>query len=305
MNADHVIETQDLTRYYNGKCVVDSLNLQVPRGCVFGFLGRNGSGKTTTIRMLLGLVQPTRGSSALFGTDSTQLTPALRARVGYLTEEHRVNMWMTVQENGHFQSQFYPQWNVKVFQSILDHFRLKPDAKAKDLSRGERAGLALALTLAPEPELMIMDDPALGLDPVARRALVESMLYITRRQDRTILFSTHILSDVERVADHIAILDQSVLRVRCPLEVFRERVRRYLVRFPGTPPDLSTVPGVLQSSRSNQDVRVTCVEKDQSVIQALRSYHPTSIEEVQLGLEEAFISYLGDRGDRPAFLSDN
>lgn len=305
MNADHVIETQDLTRYYNGKCVVDSLNLQVPRGCVFGFLGRNGSGKTTTIRMLLGLVQPTRGSSALFGTDSTQLTPALRARVGYLTEEHRVNMWMSVQENGHFQSQFYPQWNVKVFHSVLDHFHLKPDAKAKDLSRGERAGLALALTLAPEPELMIMDDPALGLDPVARRALVESMLYITRRQDRTILFSTHILSDVERVADHIAILDRSILRVRCPLEVFRERVRRYVVRFPGTPPDLSTVPGVLQSARSNQDVRVTCVEQDQSVIQALRSYHPTSIEEVQLGLEEAFISYLGDRGDRPAFLSDN
>lgn len=139
---------------------------------------------------------------------------------------------MTVKECAAFQSRFYPNWKPKVFDSIVGHFGLPPDAVVKDLSRGERAGLCLALTLAPDPELLILDDPALGLDPVARRSLLESMIYLTRRSDRTILFSSHLLADVERVADFIAILDQSVLRASCSLDTFRDRVRQWVLYFP-------------------------------------------------------------------------
>jgi ABC-2 type transport system ATP-binding protein len=183
-----VIRTRGLTKYFGAKCAVRDLDLEVPRGCVFAFLGRNGSGKSTTIRLLLGLLQPDRGSSTVLGCDSRALTPEMRARIGYLTEEHQLYDWMTVSQAGSFQAGFYPRWNNRIFRGVLDHFGLKVETKVKHLSRGMRAGLCLALTLAPDPELLILDDPALGLDPVARRSLVESMIYLTRRSDRTIFF---------------------------------------------------------------------------------------------------------------------
>lgn len=161
------------------------------------------------------------------GHDIRALTPEIRARIGYLTEEHQLYAWMKVQECGAFQAKFFPRWNDRVFRGVVSHFGLKPTAKVKDLSRGERAGLCLALTLAPEPELLMLDDPGLGLDPVARRALVESMIFLTRKSDRTIFFSSHDLSDVERVADYLAGFDRSILRACCPLTTFQESVLQF------------------------------------------------------------------------------
>src|ERR1017187_9823727 len=152
MNEQPVIQTRSLTKYFGAKPVVHDLNLEVPRGCVFAFLGRNGSGKTTTIRMLLGLLQPTRGEGIILGHDIRSLPPEARARIGYLTEDHQLYGWMSVRECGDFQSRFYPRWNEKIFRGVIGHFNLKPTARVKDLSRGERAGLCLGLTLAPEPD---------------------------------------------------------------------------------------------------------------------------------------------------------
>lgn len=146
--GDWVIETNNLTRYFGARKAVDSVNLRVPRGCVYAFLGRNGSGKTTTIRMLLGLLEPSRGTAAVLGHDSRALPPAVRARVGYMSESHALYRWMRVREAGEFQRRFYPRWNDAIFRAVTDHFRLDPRARAGDLSRGERAGLSLALTLA-------------------------------------------------------------------------------------------------------------------------------------------------------------
>jgi ABC-2 type transport system ATP-binding protein len=174
----------------------------------------------------------------------------------------------------------------------------------KSLSRGERAGLCLALTLAPEPELLILDDPAVGLDPVARRSLVESMIYLTRRSDRTIFFSTHQLPDVERVADYIAVLDQSVLRACCPLETFRNSIRQVRLRFPGTPPPLPKIPGLLQAFRSEGELRVTCVHYNGATEAALRGLAPAEMEQAPISLEDAFISYLGDHGEKSFILSE-
>ena len=245
-----VIETRGLTRYFGQKKAVDSVDLKVPRGCVYAFLGRNGSGKTTTIRMLLGLLEPTRGSASVLGHDSRTLPPEIRARIGYMSESHALYRWMRVRECGEFQRRFFPRWNDSIFRAVVEHFRLDPAAKAGELSRGERAGLSLALTLAPEPELLILDDPALGLDPVARRSLLESMVYVTRRADRTILFSSHLLSDVERVADYVGVLDRSVLRAQCPLEAFRGRVKQFVLHFPSKPPALSPIRGLLHARRA-------------------------------------------------------
>jgi len=304
MSEQRVIQTRGLTRYFGQKCAVRDLNLDVPRGCVFAFLGRNGSGKTTTIRMLLGLLAPTRGTATVLGCDSRALTPEVRARIGYLTEEHQEYGWMSLREAADFQSAFYPRWNEKIFRGVIDHFGLKTRERIKDLSRGQRAGVCLALTLAPDPELLVLDDPALGLDPVARRSLVESMIYLTRRSDRTIFFSSHNLADVERVADYIAVLDYSVLRACCPLETFRTSVQEVRLRFSGALPALPKIPGLLQAFRTEHELRVTCVHYDSTTEQALRNLSPESMEKLPLGLEDAFISYLGERGEKSFILAD-
>jgi ABC-2 type transport system ATP-binding protein len=298
MSHDPVITTHNLTRYFGTKVVVDRLSITVPRGCVFGFLGRNGAGKTTTIRMLLGLLAPTRGSATVLDHDCTQLTPQVRARIGYLAEAHPVYGWMTVREAARFQAAFFDQWQTKTFDTVIDHFGLSPDAKAKDLSRGERAGLALALTLAPQPELLILDDPALGLDPVARRSLLELMIYVTRKADRTILFSSHLLSDVERVADEIAVLDDAVLRAHCSLETFRRHVRQVVLKFTDTPPALPPIPGLLHAMRLGNELRLTIANYDDHVEQLLTAMGPTRIEPIDMNLEDAFIDYLGRRGEK-------
>jgi len=304
MNEQSVICTRGLTRYFGSKPAVDNLNLEVPRGSVFAFLGRNGSGKTTTIRMLLGLLEPTRGSGTILGYDIRALPPEARARIGYLTEDHQLYGWMSVKECGEFQSRFYPRWNEKIFRGVIGHFGLKQTARVKDLSRGERAGLCLGLTLAPEPELLVLDDPALGLDPVAHRSLIESMIYLTRRSDRTIFFSSHQLADVERVADYIAVLDRSVLRVCCPLEAFRNSVRQVRLRFSGAPPPMPKIPGLLQTIRSEGELRVICAHYNGATEAALRALNPAQMEPVPLNLEDAFIGYLGERGEKSFILPE-
>ncbi len=304
MSDQAVIQARGLTRYFGGKAAVEDLSLKVPRGCVFAFLGRNGSGKTTTIRMLLGLLEPTRGDATILGLDCRSLPPEARTRIGYLTEEHQLYPWMSVKECGEFQSRFYPRWNAETFRGVTGHFALKPEAKVKDLSRGERAGLCLGLTLAPDPELLILDDPALGLDPVARRSLVESMIYLTRRADRTIFFSSHDLADVERVADFVAVLDRSVLRACCPIDAFRQKIKQARLTFNGPPPKLPELPGLLQALRTERELRITWMGDEASLEPALRALAPAALEFVPITLEDAFISFLGDHGEKSFILSE-
>lgn len=299
-----VIEIDHLTKYYGTREIVKDLSLAVPRGSIYGFLGRNGMGKTTTIRVLLGMEDPTRGQTRVFGEDSRRLSPQTRARIGYLPEGHHVYGWMTVKECGKFQASFFPNWNQDIFEAVITHFRLTPKMRAGHLSRGQRAGLCLAMTLAPEPELLVLDDPALGLDPVARRSLLQSMLYVTRQPDRTILFSSHLLSDVERVADRIAVLDGGVLRADCTVEHFRERLRHYVLTFRGQPPPTPEIPGLLESFRTDRELSLTIANPAPDTESRLAALAPESIEPVEMTLEDAFVSYVGERGEKTFFLRE-
>ena len=158
------IVTQRLTKYYGRQRVVDTLDLRVPGGSVYGLLGRNGAGKSTTIKMLLGLVHPDRGRIQLLGEDAATLSPATRARIAYLAEGHPLYRWMTIGQAVRFARAFYPRWNGPLVEQILDHFGLSPKKRIRHLSRGQRAQVALALAVAPDPELLILDDPTIGLD---------------------------------------------------------------------------------------------------------------------------------------------
>jgi ABC-2 type transport system ATP-binding protein len=300
---DPVIAARGLTRFFGRKCAVDSLSFRVPLGSVFAFIGRNGAGKTTTIRMLLGLLEPTRGSSTILGHDSTDLPPAVRARIGYIAEGHPVYAWMCVGQYGRFQSGFYPRWNQDLFAAVTDHFSIDPRTKAGHLSHGQRAGLHLAMTLAVEPEVLVLDDPATGLDPAARRSLLEAMVYFTRGRERTIFFSSHLLDDVERVADQVAVLDYSVLRACCSVETFCDRVRRLVARFPAAPPrDLPALPGLLQAARDENELSLIMVDPNGEAHRLLESLGALAVDEQPVGLEEALIAYVGRHGKKSHLL---
>jgi ABC-2 type transport system ATP-binding protein len=299
-----VIEINRLTKYYGSREIVRDLSLNVPSGSIYGFLGRNGMGKTTTIRILLGLEEPTRGQTRVFGEDSREISPQTRARIGYLPEGHHVYGWMTVKECGQFQASYFPKWEQEIFEAVITHFRLTLKMKAGHLSRGQRAGLCLAMTLAPQPELLVLDDPALGLDPVARRSLLQSMLYVTRQPNRTILFSSHLLSDVERVAYRILVLDGGALRANCTVEHFRDRLRHYVLKFRDTPPSAPEIPGLLESFRTDRELAVTFANPPANLEAQLASLQPESIEQVKMTLEDAFISYVGERGEKTFFLRE-
>jgi ABC-2 type transport system ATP-binding protein len=297
--GDPVIRARGLTRYFGGKCAVDGLSFTVPRGSVFAFVGRNGAGKTTAIRMILGLLGPTRGSAAVLGHDSAGLPPRVRARIGYLAEGHPVHAWMRVGQYAGFQRGFYRHWRPDVFAGVIEYFAISPRTRAGHLSHGQRAGLHLAMTLAAEPELLVLDDPATGLDPAARRSLLEAMVHFTRSRERTIFFSSHLLDDVERVADHVAVLDYSVLRACCRVETFRDRVHRLGVGFGGAPPaGLPALPGLLRATRSGNELTLVVAGTAAQTRRRLQSLGALAVDERPLSLEDALIAYVGRQGEK-------
>jgi ABC-2 type transport system ATP-binding protein len=209
---------------------------------------------------------------------------------------------MRVSDLEKFHKGFYPEWDARVFRTVVDHFDLDPASRAGKVSRGQRAGLSLALALATRPELLVMDDPAMGLDPVARRMLLEAMILLMRDSGHTILFSSHILDDVERVADHIAILDRSILRVSCPVESFRARIKRLTLTFAGQPPPAANIPGILETRQDGNDLRLTLANYAADAERAIAALEPLSIAESPLPLEDAVIAYLGNRDQRLSLL---
>ncbi len=297
------IRCQGLTRYYGRTCVVDRLDLTIATGSVVGLLGRNGAGKTTTIRMILGLLAPTRGLVEVLGMPAARLGAAERARIGHLAETHPVHEWMTVAEHGRCCSAGHPRWSASLYQAAISHFGLEPRQHLRHLSRGQRAGVCLAGVLAADPDLLVLDDPALGLDPLGRQDLLEALVYLVRRQGRTVLFSSHHLADVERVADRIAIMDQGRLRAWCAPERFRQAIHRTVLGFAGSPPPGDDVPGLLQRRRGVRELDLIVLDEAFSTDVLARRLGAERVREIPLSLDETFNAYVAPRRDRAALLA--
>jgi ABC-2 type transport system ATP-binding protein len=290
------IATERLTKCYGAQRAVDRLTLRVAEGTVYGLLGRNGAGKSTALKMLAGLVRPDFGRIALLGQDAANLPTATRARIAYLAEGHPLYEWMTVGEAANFTLAFYREARPALVKEILDHFGLPWRTKIRRLSRGQCAQVSLALALAPDPELLILDDPTLGLDANVRRDFLESMVHVIQRRGRTILFSSHILGDVERLADRIGILVDGVLRVDCPVEHFKAAVRKVVVEFGRQPPALPPLEGLLGDVAVGTCRELVFVHFGPRQRAALEALGPRRIEVVEMNLEDAFIAYT--RGPR-------
>ncbi len=288
-----VLEAESLTKYFGSTLAVDHLDLQIPRGCICGFVGRNGAGKTTAIKLMLGLLRPTAGSSRLLECDSAALTPAIRQRIGYVTEGHRLFRWISIGELEKFQRAFFPkQWDDKFFADTLEYFGLSKKQKIKHLSIGERAQISLAIALCPNPELLIMDDPTLGLDAAIRRQFLEGMITLIMSQGRTVLFSSHILGDVERVADRIVVIDKGVIRASCSIEQFKTAVKKAVFSFADSVPAEIDIDGLLHYRRSEKELELILVGiNDEKIAEWAKSIAVENYHIVKMNLEDQFIEF--------------
>jgi len=298
-----VLETKALTKYYGSTLAVDHIDLKIPRGCICGFVGRNGAGKTTAIKLMLGLLRPTAGLSRLLGCDSSALTPAIRQRIGYVTEGHRLFRWMSIGGLEKFQRAFFAkQWDDKFFADMIEYFELSKKQKIKHLSNGQRAQVSLALALAPNPELLIMDDPTLGLDAAIRRQFLEGMIELIMRQGRTVLFSSHILGDVERVSDRIVVIDKGVLRANCSLEQFQKAIKKAILSFADSAPDEVNIDGFLHCKRSEKGLELTLVgTDDEEIAEWAKSAGAENYRIVKMNLEDQFIEFTAPVNHRRLF----
>jgi ABC-2 type transport system ATP-binding protein len=232
-----IVETRGLGKYYGRIAAVSDLSMSVPEGRISAFLGPNGSGKTTTIKMLLGLVRPSAGEGCVGGKSiSDDLASAeIRKRIGYVAEDKRLYSYMTVEQVLDFTRPFFPGWSCRIEQSLLKKFALPMRQSIKTLSKGMRTKLALVLALSRRPELLILDEPSEGLDPGGVEQMLEAIVQATA-EGATVLFSTHQISDVERVADHVFIMSEGSLVFGGCLEQIRASCRRLSVVFPGRSP---------------------------------------------------------------------
>jgi ABC-2 type transport system ATP-binding protein len=215
----------DLTRRFGAKTALASVSVSVSRGAVHGLVGPNGAGKTTLIKHVLGLLRAESGSVRVFGLDPVAEPVAVLSRIGHLSEENDLPGWMTVDELLRYSRALYPGWDDAYAEELRQTFALDPAAPIKTLSRGQKARAGLLLALAHRPELLVLDEPSSGLDPIVRRDILGAVIRTIAHEGRTVLFSSHLLDEVEQVADHVTLINHGRVALSAPLDVIKQSHR--------------------------------------------------------------------------------
>ena len=223
--SESVINVSELTRRFGTKTALSSVSLSMPRGAVYGLVGANGAGKTTLIKHILGLLRAESGSVRVFGLDPVTNPVAVLSRIGYLSEENDVPGWMRIDELIRYTRAFYPAWDDGYAEDLRQAFALDPTSKIKTLSKGQKARVGLLIALAYRPELLVLDEPSSGLDPIVRRDILGAVIRTIADEGRTVLFSSHLLDEVERVADHVTMINEGRIVLSAPLAAIKESHR--------------------------------------------------------------------------------
>lgn len=289
-----VIETQGLSKWYRRTLAVRNLDLAVPEGSISAFLGPNGSGKTTTIRMLLGLARPSAGNGLVFGQPISDdvASVRIRQRTGYVGEDKRLYGYMTVEQMLSFVRSAYPNWNRDREHALIKRFRLPLDRKCKKLSKGMRTKLALVLALSRRADLLIFDEPAEGLDPGAAEHLLEAVVQAAA-DGATVFFSTHQISEVERIADRIFIMNRGQLVLQGAMEDIRENYRRIYFAFPAlAPAEEMSVMGVRKLRTEGHVLSVVANGNVEGIVHHGQALGAISVDVQPIGLREVFLECL-------------
>lgn len=283
------VEISGLTKRFGREIAVDDLALKVKRGSTFGLIGPNGAGKTTTIKMLMGMLRPTGGNVKVLGRDPIAEPLAVKQRVGYVPDQHNIDRWMKVEQAVGFCRSVFDKWNDPLCGELLKRFELHPEKKVKNLSKGMLVKLSLVLAVSHEPELLILDEPMAGLDPLAREEFLDGVLRTICERGQTVIFSTHSLDDVQRLADTVGILYGGQLLVHRSIEELlagTKRIRATLTngKLPEKLPE-----NIIWQSLQGRELLITLSDFNEDAVQLVRSQAGVEhVEVLDLGLEELF-----------------
>ena len=292
-----VVDVRHLARSFGGNDAVNDLSLTVRAGSVFGFFGRNGAGKTTTIKCLLNLLRPTAGSISLFGLNPERDELAIKRRIAYVPDSAAFYPWMTVRHTLDYFASFRDHWDAAVEADLLERFRLDPRKRAGTLSKGQSMQLALVTAICPGPDLLILDEPTTGLDPIVRREFVEAVIGAYQDADpenRTVFVSTHLISEFEGLVDDFTIIENGQAVLACGADDARNRFRRIRARFGDVPPEIKS-PDLVEVRRQGRELELVVSDGHEIVVHQIRSFAPETITVEALDLESIFIAVLNPR----------
>jgi ABC-2 type transport system ATP-binding protein len=287
-----VIETTDLRKHYGGVEALRGLTLAVPAGSICGFLGRTGAGKTTTIKILLGMASPTSGRATVFGlpADSPPASVDIRRRTGFVGDDKGLYDAMTVRGMVRHTASFYPKWNREMEERYLRRFELPAERGIKDLSRGMRTKLALLLALCRGADLLVLDEPTTGLDPAATEDVLQALVGHAAEYGTTVFFSSHQLVDVEQIADHVVIIDRGRTAVTGSLDDLKQGYRRIQLVFDGEAPAYTfQTKGVERVKRSGRVMTVLSSAGIDGVLGEARALNPVSTDSTPVTLKDIFL----------------
>jgi len=287
-DAGSTLRIEGLRKTFGKQTVLDYLDWSLPTGRVIGLLGRNGAGKSTLIRCALGLSPIDEGSVQLFGEPVARLPAATLHRIGYVPQSFDLFPWMKVRQYLNFHAAFYARWNGEMVDGLLGRWEVDAAKKIGELSQGQRQKLAIIRAIAPDPDLLLLDEPVASLDPQTRRLFLEELLRITRRPGKTVVFSTHITTDLERADAEIALLKSGRIQFSCDLPTLKARVRRIDFNDVLPPADFRH-PGILRHVQENGTAYWIVDGLDDAAVAELAGRFGTSGHAQAMSLEDIFI----------------
>jgi ABC-2 type transport system ATP-binding protein len=294
--GENVVEIHGLSRRFGRTRALEDVTLEIPRGVIFGLVGENGAGKTTLIKHLLGLLKAQAGTVRVFGRDPVRDPVGVLGRVGYLSEDRDLPDWMSIAELLRYLRAFYSGWDDEFTQGLSKQFELDPDARIKGLSQGQRARTCLLAAMAYRPELLVLDEPSTGLDPIVRRDILSAIIRTIAEEGRTVLFSSHLLDEVERMADWVAMIDRGRIVLCGPLEQIKAAHRRISLRFDEARSQPPRLAGVLYSEGFGRDWTTFCDSPVKLLASEAALLGARIVEEHEPSLDEIFVARVRSRG---------
>jgi ABC-2 type transport system ATP-binding protein len=292
--SDCVIETAALHKSFKGHHALRGLDLQVPAGSIYGFLGRNGAGKTTTLKLLMGLLRADSGEARLFGQPvGIDAGADVRRRIGFVTEDKELYPYMTVAQVIRFTRAFFPRWRDDLERRYVEIFELPPHRKVPKLSKGMRSKLMLLLALARGAEVLILDEPMEGLDPAVSEEVLSALTSLAAAEGMTVFFSSHQITDVEQIADHVCIIDKGRAVVAGVVDDLKTQYQRLHVAFEqAMPHSVQWVDGVEQVREEGRMVSILASRNVDALLAQIRSFPGASVERLPVTLKEIFLEHV-------------
>lgn len=294
--AENILEVRDLVRTYGRHRALDGVSLSLEQGTVLGLVGQNGAGKTTLIKHLLGLLRAESGSVRVFGKDPVADPPGVLSRIGYLSEEGDLPLWMKVEELVRYSAAFYPGWDPKYAEKLQREFGLSSDSKLGSLSKGQRARAGLLVALAFRPDLLLLDEPSSGLDPVVRRDILGAIIRTIADEGRTVLFSSHLLSEVEQVSDRVVMVQAGRVVLDDNLARIKQTHHRIDMLFQEERPNAPTLEGALGWEGSGKNWSALWCGEPAQLEAAMALIGGKVVGKVGVSLDDIFVAHAGGAG---------